>query len=246
MRIQKTLTLVLACVMGLSAYFLPAHAETTLFPANSFGVAGPIPTPPNIGDLVGEPVAGTAVTFDPGDLGFLMFGDDISGVVAGTSALNLQFDIVSAVPSGSGDLYVSVILGNIGPTGAGGGLAFTIAPTTGLTNLNGAPSIFEFTQVPGTGIFSVPTDTFASGCSTIGGCNTIVIGTSGFGATSTGGAIDGGTLTFAAVVAASPEPTSWALMILGFFGVAWRLKLQRAHGLTGSSSFKALTPHLAA
>ncbi len=204
-----------------------ANADTTLFPTNSFGVTGPIPTPGNLSDLVGPPTAGTEVTFDPGDLGFLLFDEDITGVVAGVPSLNVRFDVVSAVPSGSGDLYVSVLLGNIGPTGAGGSLAFSIANTPGFQTPGGAPSIFQFTEVPGTGFFSINTDAFLSGCDAIGGCNTIVIGTSGLGAAGGGSFIDGGTLTFASVVAASPEPSSWALMLIGFFGIAWKMKANR-------------------
>lgn len=227
MRTRKLIITILICITGTLGLQTAVRAETTLFPANSFGVAGPIPTPPNLGDLVGPPMAGTAVTFDPGDLGFLMFDMDISGAITGTPNLGIRFNITSAIASGSGDSFISVLLGNIGPTGPGGGLAFAIATTPGLTDPNGAASIFQFTQIDGAGIFTVDTTAFVAGCLAIGGCNTIVIGTSGLGAAGGGAFADGGTLTFSSVIAASPEPSTWALMIMGFFGVAWQAKAQR-------------------
>lgn len=231
----KFIAAILIAVAG--GNIAPAQAETTIFPTNSFGVAGPIPTPDNLGDLVGPPSAGTSVRFDPGDLGFLQFDNDITGVVAGMPSMSLLFNIASAVPSASGPTYVSVLLGNIGP-GAFGGLTFTQAATGGFTAPDGSASIFEFTQVTGTGVFEVSTSAFVSGCLAIGGCNTIVIGTSGLGAAGGSSFADGGTLTFSSVVAASPEPATWILMILGFAGVASRLKNQRRQDGAGLSSLQ--------
>lgn len=222
---------ILACSPTFSA-----HAETTLFPNASFGVAGPIPSPGNLSDLVGPSTPGTAVTFDPGDLGFLRFDSDITAPGPAMPNLGILFNIVSAVPSNSGQLYVSVLLGNIA-AGAGGGLTFTRAVTAGFSTPDGDSSIFQFTEVPGTGTFAVSTDAFVSACADIGGCNTIVIGTSGLGAAGGGSFLDGGTLTFASVVAASPEPGTWFLMILGFLGIAWRAK----HEKYGNGSWGGLS-----
>jgi len=219
----STFALVFAVVTGISA-----RAEVTLFPDGAFGVAGPIPTPVNITDLVGPTAPGTSVTFDPGDLGFLRFDGNITDPGNNVPNLGILFNIISAVPSATNDLYISVLLGNIAPTG-GGGLTFTRSVTAGFQTPNGNPSIFQFTQVPGTGTFNVNTDAFVDACGAIGGCNSIVVGTSGLGAAGGGSFLDGGTLTFSSVVAASPEPGVWLLMILGFVGVALRAKADRRH-----------------
>jgi len=211
-----------------------ARAETTFFPVGSFGVAGPIPTPGNFSDLVGSPPdPATAVRFDPGDLGFLLFDTAIVSNSSGAADARLLFNVISSLPSASGDNFISVLLGNIA-NNAAGTLVFTIATTPGLTTPDGGGSIFQFTQVNGTGIFSVSTDVFVPGCQAIGGCNTIVIGTSGLGAAGGGSFIDGGTLTFSSVVASSPEPAVWLMMILGFAALARRAKVERknAAGLT--------------
>ncbi|MEO0833883.1 MAG: hypothetical protein AAFY13_11360 [Pseudomonadota bacterium] len=222
-------TLFLSLIVGFAAGFCgPAVAETTIFPTNAYGVAGPIPEPGNLTDLVGAPDPDTRVRFDPGDLGFLRFGQDISGTSTSMGNASLLFNIASSVPSASGAIYVSVLLGNIIET-PGGGLDFTLATTPGLTAPDGSGSIFEFTEVPGgtTGLFEVNTDSFVAACAGIGGCNTIVIGTSGLGLVGGSTFVDGGTLTFSSVVAATPEPDTWFFMILGFAGLGHRLKRQR-------------------
>jgi len=239
--------IVIALTALIAAMATPtAVAETTVFPINSFGVAGPIPTPGNLGDLVGEPTPGTTVRFDPGDLGFLQFDADITGVVAGTPNMSLLFNIASAVPSASGATYVSVLLGNIAANGFGG-LTFTQAATGGFTAPDGSAWIFEFTDVTsgGTGLFEINTDSFVDGCLSIGGCNTIVIGTSGLGAAGGSAFVDGGTLTFSSVVAASPEPGTWFLMIAGFMGLACRLKHLARIGGRGMQSADAFCPSVA-
>ena len=223
---------VIVLVIGI-ACLLSGHAkaDTSFFPIDSFGVAGPIPTPGNIADLEGNTVGGAvSVRFDPGDLGFLMFDTDLSGTVAGTAPARLLFEIVSALPSpggasGAGSSYISLLLGNIAQNGAGN-LFFDRAPVDGLTAPNGAGSIFQYTEVNNTGIFSVTLDPFFSGCQSIGGCNAIVFGTSGTSAVG-GPFSSGGSLTFASVVAASPEPSVWMLMIFGFVAIALQAKRQR-------------------
>ena len=218
-----------------------SHADTTLFPIDTFGVAGPIPTPGNIADLEGAPSAGTAVRFDPGDLGFLMFDQELTGLTTGVENLGIQFNITDFVPAAStGRAFVSVLLGNItfNPT------SFQLAPTAGLTTPDGDASLFQFTEVGSTGIFTVDTTAFAAGCQAIGGCNTIVIGTSGLGAAGGGSFLDGGTLTFSSVIATSPEPDVWAFMIMGFFAIAMQLKARRQRLLRGGS--RSYAPAMAA
>ena len=217
----------IALCLLVAAQTTPAAADT-FFPNGAFGVAGPIPTPGNINDLVGAPSPSTAVRFDPGDLGFLRFDVDISGISTNVSNLSLLFNIASAVPASStGDVYLSVLLGNIAPN-AGGVLTFTRAATADFTTPNGASSIFEFTQIsPGASTFELRTDSFVSGCLAIGGCNSIVIGTSGLGAAGGGAFIDGGTVTFSSIIARSPEPAVWAMMIVGFGLVAGQMKRHR-------------------
>lgn len=224
LRKQMRVCLSVFAMLGVGV-FESAYAESTFFPIDTFGVAGPIPTPANISDLEGPPTAGVSVTFDPGDLGFILFDEDISGATTPLPNAGLIFNIISSVPSASGDTFVSFLLGNIADDGAG--LAFTIAPTGSFVAPDGSDSIFQFTQLPGAGLFTLSTDAFVPACNTIGGCNTIVLGTSGLGAAGGSSFTDGGTLSFASVVASSPEPASWALMILGFLGVARQMKTHR-------------------
>jgi len=72
-------------------------------------------------------------------------------------------------------------------------------------------------DAPGT--FTLPSGAFAAACGGIGGCNSVLLNVTGAG-------------TFAAnVVSSAPEPSVWALMILGFAGAAWRMKAVRRSGL---------------
>ncbi|MEL6370669.1 MAG: PEP-CTERM sorting domain-containing protein [Pseudomonadota bacterium] len=73
---------------------------------------------------------------------------------------------------------------------------------------------------------------FFTGCAPLG-CNAIQVESLAAFAGATGFALDavsvGGTFLTAATnpVSSAPEPTTWALMILGFMGLAWRMKAGR-------------------
>ena len=58
-------------------------------------------------------------------------------------------------------------------------------------------------------------------CVSLGGCDVFVVQ-----------AWAGTTLGLDSAVAANPEPSAWALMILGFGGLAWRMKALRRAGAT--------------
>ncbi len=81
-----------------------------------------------------------------------------------------------------------------------------------------------------TGVNILPTSAAQSAfCTGIGGCDVFVV--QAFGGT---------TFALDAALGPSPEPSAWALMILGFVGVAGRLKVLRQRGVTpsvGSAAF---------
>lgn len=69
-------------------------------------------------------------------------------------------------------------------------------------------------------ITSAPLTAFCQG---LGGCDTFVV-QSAFG-----------TLGLDSIVASAPEPSAWALMILGFAALSWRLKAMRGETMRGEA-----------
>ncbi len=67
---------------------------------------------------------------------------------------------------------------------------------------------------------------FQQGCAAFGGCNFFQI-TGARGYTLDAVAVNGTVLQVGATVAATPEPGSWAFLLLGFAFLAWRLKLRK-------------------
>ncbi len=95
----------------------------------------------------------------------------------------------------------------------------------GLAVSETAPGSFPFASpidvvlsITAPGTFTVPSSSFVGACAAIGGCNSVL-----FNAT--------GANSFTAnVVSSAPEPAAWALMLVSFFGVAFRMKTIRARG----------------
>ncbi|MDZ7628651.1 MAG: PEP-CTERM sorting domain-containing protein [Parvularculaceae bacterium] len=110
--------------------------------------------------------------------------------------------------------YVFVRLGRL----TGG--VFTSAAAAGPAFLPGFPTINLYAQVTGPGPLTLLLDPFAASCAGLGGCNALIIGNSGFSAA-------GSSFRASTLIGSTPEPAAWALMMLGFGAVAWRLKAER-------------------
>lgn len=81
-------------------------------------------------------------------------------------------------------------------------------------------------------------------CEGLGGCNFIEVVTNSARRGAEGVQIDyiqvNGEVV--SVVAATPEPGTWALMIIGFFAVAWRMKALRSRAYQFSLNTQAIPP----
>lgn len=124
---------------------------------------------------------------------------------------------------------------------------FTVAPPVGDARLtisfgrynNGSP-IFVDTKSVNAGNTLTVNNLFQQGCSALGGCDFIFITTTRARRGVTGATVDYVSVNgeTAEVTAPTPEPSTWAMMILGFAAVAWRLKAARA-AYRGSSPSSA-------
>lgn len=113
---------------------------------------------------------------------------------------------------------------------------FTLAPSVGKVRFSvsfgvynaGAPTIVTSRQVNAGGSIST-TNLFQQGCAVLGGCDYIEITIDKLQGGATGAEIDyvdvNGEVTY--VASPTPEPGAWALMILGFSGIAMRMKALR-------------------
>lgn len=110
--------------------------------------------------------------------------------------------------------YIWVRLGNWN------GATFTNAFAAGQLAPNGTPTSNVYAQVSAAGLVTIFTDPFLASCQAIGGCNALVFGNSTFSA-------NGSFYRLSTLVAATPEPSAWAMMMLGFAGVAMRIKSLR-------------------
>lgn len=140
---------------------------------------------------------------------------------------------------------------------------FTLAPAKGDSRAlisigvwnNGKPIIVKTQNVNGGNTFSI-SNLFQQGCSVFHGCNYIAITTDRARNGAAGMTVDfvdiNGEVT--EVAAPTPEPSIWMLMILGFVGVAGRLKslrpsdcrwATRTTGHSGESRKPGFTPALA-
>lgn len=184
----------------------PASAATMVYPVSHFGNAGVA----NPNRLLGN--TPNASNIDRNDSIGLNFGADISGysVSFTVTAFNNRTTWIWVRP------------------GRWNGVTFVSATGTGLLGPNGLPTINFYAQIVGPGVYRLPTVAFDANCQLIGGCNAIVFGNSSFSQT--------GSTFGLSVVGSSPEPRAWALMILGFAGVAARLKQMRRSSLEPARS----------
>ena len=128
----------------------------------------------------------------------------------------------------------------------GGWIAFEVSPTftvvdfvLEVANLTGGnTALFYVGQTDGAGWFSALNNTsvtlsvgtnnissaaLSSYCVGLGGCDVFVVQAWAGTTVALDSALD-------AITASAPEPSAWALMILGFIGLAWRVKALRANG----------------
>ena len=113
---------------------------------------------------------------------------------------------------------------------------FTVAPPVGDARLtisfgvynNGSPIFVDSKDVNAGNTLTIG-NLFQQGCSAFGGCDFILITTSRARRGATGATVDyvsvNGETT--EVTAPTPEPSTWAMMMLGFAAIAWRMKAQR-------------------
>ncbi|MFN3960345.1 MAG: hypothetical protein ACK4NP_10575 [Parvularculaceae bacterium] len=113
---------------------------------------------------------------------------------------------------------------------------FTLPPRVGDARITvsfgrliaGLPVFVETKSFNAGNTFSIG-NLFQQGCFALGGCNYIFIRTTRQRGGAPGAIIDSARDTGEppAVVAPTPEPAAWAMMMLGFAGVAWRMKAAR-------------------
>lgn len=113
---------------------------------------------------------------------------------------------------------------------------FTLPPSIGDAQLtirigsyNGGSPIFVDSKTINAGNSFTFANLFKQGCSALGGCDFIEITTTRQRKGATGAVVDyvsvNGEPT--EVTAPTPEPSIWAMMLIGFGAVAWRLKAYR-------------------
>ena len=197
MRAQLTAALLFMTALGLGG---AANAAISTFPASVFQPGGT--GSPN---LVGNTAA--TARLNRGQTIGLNYGSSINAVAG--SRLFFNITAVNGTTT-----YIWVRLGNWN------GATFTSALATGQSAPNGTPTANIYAQVTGAGLLTIFTNPFLTSCQSIGGCNALVFGNSTFSQ-------NGSFLRLSSLVAATPEPSVWAMMMLGFSGIAMRLKALR-------------------
>lgn len=195
---MRRLILVMAAFAA-TAFQGAAQAATTVFPASIFSNSGT----QNPNNLVGDNPSTTR--FNRNQSLVLNFG------AATITGYGLTLNVTSVSASTT---YVWARFGRI----VGG--VFQNANGVGLTAPNGAASANYYIQLSGPGAYFIPGAPFQTACLGIGGCNALAIGNSTFSA-------NGAQFFASSLAATSPEPGAWALMMIGFAGVGWRLKALR-------------------
>ena len=197
----------------LAAGLSPASAAISQFPTSVFqSAAGSGPN-----NLLGNTPA-TTTLFNRGatPLGLGFAGPIETSAISG-ERLTLNVTTVSASTT-----YVFVRLGRL----VGG--VFTSAVASGPAFLPGFPTINVYQQVTGPGPLTLLLDPFAASCAALGGCNALIIGNSSLSA-------PGSSFRLSVLTASTPEPAAWAMMMLGFGAVAWRMKASRRRSSTLSA-----------
>ncbi len=170
--------------------------------------------------------------FTPGPMGALSVGGDGAGQ---SVSLGQWFSLLFAQPFGvlkSDSISI-----------------FTLAPPIGTATLtisfgrfNGGSPTYVDSRTVSAGNTLTINNLFQKGCSALGGCDFIFIQTTKAKGGATGATVDyvsvNGEPT--EVTAPTPEPATWAMMILGFAGIAWRLKAQRRSSLSSAKGSPAM------
>ncbi|MEO0880443.1 MAG: hypothetical protein AAFY22_12125 [Pseudomonadota bacterium] len=126
---------------------------------------------------------------------------------------------VGAVVTFAADITNNSASFNITATPGGSTLSVAFAQFTG-TAFTGVSNTVS-AIVDETGLLTISGGSFAAACDSFGGCNSLIF----IAPAGTPGGIGVG------FVSSAPEPAVWALMIVGFLGVAWRMKAMRASAL---------------
>ncbi len=134
-----------------------------------------------------------------------------------TNAIIGERIVINVTTASAGTAYVFVRLGRLA------GTVFTNANAIGTTTPLGGATTNLYAQVTGPGPLTLLLDPFAASCAALGGCNALIIGNSTFSSV-------GNSFRLSTLTAATPEPGAWALMMLGFGAVAFRLKSRRRPG----------------
>ncbi len=183
----------------------PASAAISQFPTSVFQQAGGS----GGNNLLGNTPA-TTTLFNRGTtpLGLGFAGPIQTNAIIG-ERITLDVTTVSASTT-----YVFVRLGRL----VGG--VFTNANAAGTTTPLGGATANLYALVTGTGPLTLLLDPFAASCAALGGCNALIIGNSTFSAV-------GSSFRLSTLTGATPEPAAWALMMMGFGALAWRMKAAR-------------------
>jgi hypothetical protein len=164
-----------------------------------------------------------------------------SGTVTGDIALNCDSCNVtsSTLVSWSLSSPLPAAFSISGTTATFSGIDLSASPT-GITFTPTASAFSIFSGSSGSiffGAVEVVSGGDGSGCAGQIGCGvpcaTALIGSGSHGACTNGGFIYGiaaNPLTIATITAAVPEPSTWAMMILGFFGVGFMAYLRKSRG----------------
>lgn len=204
------LRILLAALAGWLAASGEASAAISYFPTSVFQSNAT-----GANNLIGNTAASARVQRNQ-TIG-LVYGTDITGQ-------RVTFNISTVT---NNTTYVWVRFGRWN------GSSFTSALASGLTAPNGAPTSNLYQLLTGAGPYTLLTDAFATACASIGGCNALVFGNSTFSAV-------GSQFRITSLVASTPEPSAWALMILGFGAMAWRLRAHRRAAPLSASVWRPL------
>ncbi len=126
---------------------------------------------------------------------------------------------------------------------------FTLAPSVGDAQLtisfgyfNGVRPVFVDSKTVNAGNTLTVNNLFQRGCSAFGGCNFIYITTTRQRKGANGATVDYVSINGepTEVTAPTPEPSTWAMMILGFGAIAWRMKKMRRYSLSSAYGAPAM------